>query len=109
MKHRLFSRSIALLVVFGLLLTGTLLPVSATDNSNIVNSSNNLILDDDLFKDDNLINSEKVILRAEDPEISEESMILKYVDSSQFNAARHVQRLTHTYSDLPTQLDTCSV
>lgn len=94
MKHRLFSRSIALLVVFGLLLTGTLLPVSATDNSNIVNSSSNLILDDDLFKDDNLINSEKVILRAEDPEISEESMILKYVDSSQFNAARHVQRLT---------------
>lgn len=94
MKHRLFSRSIALLVVFGLLLTGSILPVSATANSEVVDSSSNLILDDALIKDDNLINPEKAVLRAEEPLISKESMILKYIDSSQFNAAQHVQRLT---------------
>lgn len=94
MKHRLFSRSIALLVVFGLLLTGSILPVSATTISEVVDSSNNLILDGDLIKDDNLIISDEIILRADDPSIAEESMILNYVDSAQFNAARHTQRLT---------------
>ena len=94
MKHRLFSRSIALLVVFGLLLTGSILPVSATTISEVVDSSNNLILDGDLIKDDNFIISDEIILRADDPSIAEESMILKYVDSAQFNAARHTQRLT---------------
>ena len=46
-KHRLFSRSIALLVVFGLLLTGSILPVAATSISDAVGSSSNLILNDD--------------------------------------------------------------
>lgn len=102
MKHRLFSRSIALLVVFGLLLTGSILPVSATTISEVVDSSNNLILDGDLIKDDNFIISDEIILRADDPSIAEESMILEYIDSAQFNAARHTQRLTDL-EDLNTQ------
>lgn len=73
MKHRLFSRSIASFVVFGLLLTGSILPVSATTISEVVDSSNNLILDGDLIKDDNLIISDEIILRADDPSIAEES------------------------------------
>lgn len=94
MKHKLFSQAVALIVVISLLLTGTVLPVSATTISEVVDSSNNLILDGDLIKDDNLIISDEIILRADDPSIAEESMILKYVDSAQFNAARHTQRLT---------------
>ena len=74
MKHRLFfSRSIALLVVFGLLLTGSILPVAATSISDAVGSSSNLILNDDFIKDDNLIISDEIILRADDPSIAEES------------------------------------
>ena len=94
MKHRLFSRSIALFLVFGLLLTGSILPVSATAISEVVDSSNNLILDGDLIEDDNLIIPDEIILCADDSSIAEESMILKYVDSAQFNAARHTKRLT---------------
>lgn len=89
-----FIRAVALIVVISLLLTGTILPVAATSISDTVGSSSNLILDDDLIKDDNLIISDEIILRADDPSIAEESMILKYVDSAQFNAARHTQRLT---------------
>lgn len=94
MKHKFFSQAVALIVVISLLLTGTILPVAATSISDTVGSSSNLILDDDLIKDDNLIISDEIILRADDPSIAEESMILKYVDSAQFNAARHTQRLT---------------
>lgn len=94
MKHRFFSQAVTLIVIISLLLTGTILPVAATSISNTVGSSSNLFLDNDLIKDDNLIISDEIILRADDPSIAEESMILKYVDSAQFNTARHTQRLT---------------
>ena len=93
MKHRLFSRSIALLLVFSLLLTGFMLPVSATTVSTVSNLSSSLSINEGVVKEDNLIISDEIILRADDPRISEESMILSYVDSVQFNAARHTQRL----------------
>lgn len=95
MKHKLFSQAVALIVVISLLLTGTVLPVSATTISEVVDSSNNLILDGDLIKDDNLIISDEIILRADDPSIAEESMILNYVDSAQF--MQHMTQHTNLF------------
>ena len=65
-------------------------PLFTDDN----NSPNEIVLDNETLKSEDLTFSDKAVLRAEDPEISEDSMILKYVDSSQFNVAKHVQRLT---------------
>lgn len=96
MKHRLFSKAVSLMVVISLLLTGTVLPVAtASPFSDDVDSADSLILDDNMTKDDHLAISDEIILRADDPSIAEESMILKYIDSTQFNAARHTQRLTN--------------
>lgn len=52
---------------------GSILPVAATSISDAVGSSSNLILNDDFIKDDNLIISDEIILRADDPSIAEES------------------------------------
>lgn len=87
MKNRLFSRSIAALVILSLLLTGSVVPIPATAVPVSVDSSENII-------DNELITDEVVVLRTDDPIIAEESMILEYIDSAQFNAARHTQRLT---------------
>lgn len=94
MKHRLFSQIVSLLVVLSLLLTGSVFPISVTALSDAIDSSNDLVHNDNLVKNDKLLVSDEVILRADDPSIAEESMILKYVDSSLFNNARHTRRLT---------------
>ncbi len=93
MKHRLFSQITSLIVVISLLLTGTILPISATTVSDVIDSSNDPIRDDNLAKNNNLLISDEIILHSDDSSIAKESMILKYVDSSQFNAAKHTQRL----------------
>ena len=87
MKHALFSRSIAALVVLSLLLTGSVLPIPATAVPVSVDLSEDII-------NDGIILEEEIVLRADDPIIAEESMILEYIDSAQFNAAQHTQRLT---------------
>ena len=94
MKHRFFTQVTALAVVIGLLLTGTLFPAAARSISDIADSPGGSASYADPIKDDNIIISDEILLRADDPSIAEESMILKYVDSAQFNAARHTRRLT---------------
>ncbi|MBO5322853.1 MAG: DNRLRE domain-containing protein [Oscillospiraceae bacterium] len=87
MKNRLFSRSVATLIVLSLLLTGLGLPFPAAAVPVNVDLSEDII-------DDGIILEEEIVLRADDPIIAEESMILEYIDSAQFNAAQHTQRLT---------------
>jgi hypothetical protein len=77
-----------------LLVTGTLLPIFATPLSDAVYSSSQLSSDDNSVSDENTTSSDDIFLRADDPSIAQESMILNYIDSDQFNAARHTQRLT---------------
>mgnify|MGYP004654150515 CR=1 FL=1 len=85
---------LSMIMAISLLLTGSILPISATALTDDNNLSNEFVLNEEMLKNEELILSDETVLRAEDPEISEESMILKYVDSSQFNVAKHVQRLT---------------
>lgn len=87
MKNRLFSRSVAALIVLSLLLTGLGLPFPAAAVPVNVDLSEGII-------DNGIILEEEIVLRADNPIIAEESMILEYIDSAQFNAARHTQRLT---------------
>ena len=94
MKHRFFMQSVALVVLTGLLFTGMALPTVAASVSDRETLSNDFLPDDDFIKDDSLSVSDEILLSAEDPEISEKSMILKYVDAAQFDAARHTLRLT---------------
>jgi hypothetical protein len=96
-----------------LLVTGTLLPIFATPLSDAVDSSSQLSSDDNSVSDENTTSSDDIFLRADDPSIAQESMILNYIDSDQFNAARHTQRLTDL-EDLNTYVfanadGTCSV
>jgi hypothetical protein len=83
-----------MIIAISLLLTGSILPITASALTDDNGSENQIALGDEMLKSEKLTLSDKAVLRAEDPEISEESMILKYIDSSQFNAAKHVQRLT---------------
>lgn len=87
MKHNLYIRSLSLLVILSLLLTGLVLPAVAVPASDATNLLNTPIANDEFGSDD-------IILQADDPAIAEESKILQYVDSTQFNAAGHTQRLT---------------
>ena len=90
LSHKLLSMIIAI----SLLLTGSILPITASALTDDNGSENQIALGDEMLKSEKLTLSDKAVLHAEDLEISEESMILKYIDSSQFNAAKHVQRLT---------------
>lgn len=88
--HKLLSMIIATC----LLLAGSTLPISATALIDDNNSPNEIVLNEEIPKSEDLILTDKAVLRIDDPEISEESMIPKYIDGSQFNAAGHIQRLT---------------
>ena len=90
LSHKLLSMIIAI----SLLLTGSILPITASALTDDNDSPNEIVLDEEILKSEDITLTDKAVLRAEDPEISEESMILKYIDGSQFNAAKHVQRLT---------------
>lgn len=94
MKTKLFSRSIAMLLCLSLLFTGFAIPASTTTISNSVASSDEFKIDENIIKDDDQVVFEKKPISSDDIAISNESMILKYVDSSQFNEAKHTQRLT---------------
>ena len=87
--HKLFS----IIIAISLLLTGSILPISSSALTCDNNSFDEIVHNEGILESEKTALNEKVILRAEDPEISKDSMILKYVDSSQFNAAKHVQRL----------------
>ena len=93
MKHRFFSPTVALIIILSLLLTGTVLPASAVAVSNITDSSSGFIPENNIAQNKNLPISDPTILCADDPGVAEESMILKYVDNSLFDAARHTRRL----------------
>jgi len=94
MKRRLFSQMIAFVLVISFLIPGITLPVTAvaTDNDE---RTGNVALDDSLTKKENPTIYGNTVLRADDPSIAKDSKILHYIDSTQFNAARHTQRLTH--------------
>ena len=94
MKNKLFSRSVAMLLCLSLLFTGFAIPASTTTISNSVASSDEFKIDENITKDDDQVVFEKKPISSDDIAISKESMILKYVDSSQFNEAKHTQRLT---------------
>lgn len=93
MKHRFFSPTVALIIILSLLLTGTVLPASAVAVSNITDSSSGFIPENNIAQNKNLPISDPTILCADDSGVAEESMILKYVDNSLFDAARHTRRL----------------
>lgn len=79
LSHKLLSMIIAI----SLLLTGSILPITASALTDNNGSENQIALGEETLKSEELTLSDKAVLRAEDPEISEESMILKYIDSSQ--------------------------
>lgn len=87
--HKLFS----IIIAISLLITGSVLPASALSFSDIFKSVTNLVNSDNLVMEDEQLFFDKITLNAEDPEISKESMILKYIDTSLFNLAGHTQRL----------------
>lgn len=90
---KLLYKLLSLIIAISLLLTGSILPISTTAISDDNNSTNEIVLNEETIKSEERTLSDKAVLCAEDTEISEESMILRYIDSSQFNAAKHVQRL----------------
>lgn len=93
MKHRLYSKMTAIIVVISMLLTGTILPVAATAVPEPVSPTSNVEINDATVTNDDLFISDETILRADDSSIAEDSMILHYVDSAQFDDARHTMRL----------------
>ena len=60
MKHRLYTRTISLIVVLSLLLTGLVFPVFAVPASDTANSSNTPVANDEFVSDE-------IVLRADDP------------------------------------------
>ena len=94
MKRRLFSQMIAFVLIISLLMPGITLPVTAVTTASD-GSSGSIALDDSLTKQGNPTIYGNTLLRADDPSIAKDSKILHYIDSAQFNAAKHTQRLTH--------------
>lgn len=94
MKRRLFSQMIAFALIISFLIPGITLPVKAVTTANDERTGN-VALDDSLTKKENPTIYGNTVLRADDPSIAKDSKILNYIDSTQFNAARHTQRLTH--------------
>ena len=83
MKH--LHKLLSIIIAISLLITGSVLPASALSFSDIFKSVTNLVNSDNLVMEDEQLFFDKITLNAEDPEISKESMILKYIDSSLFN------------------------
>ena len=67
------------------------LPVTAVSDKTAPSSE--IIAQKDSVPDSGLQTSDQVLLRSDDPSIARDSMILKYVDSARFDAAKHIQRL----------------
>lgn len=89
MKMRSYSKFTALILTVSMLLSCMIMPSTAlgTDEGTIITL-------DDSISSENLQITGESILKADDPIISEESMILRYVDGTQFDQANHVTRLT---------------
>ncbi len=92
---------VCFLLIISMLFGCTAVPVIALDDTDTSGQKQqSALIDEESFRkttpatDGNLSLQEKEILKADDKIISEESKILRYVDSAQFNAANHVSRLT---------------
>ena len=94
MKYKYYSRFIALVVIVSMLLSCMIMPVAVTAASESFDLEIKTMASDDSLTDNEILCSdEKAVLRSDDP-IIKDSSILHYVDSAQFDNARHTVRLS---------------
>lgn len=94
MKRKKHSRFIAIVITVCMLLACMTMSAATTATAEPLNSAVDVVTSNELLTDDELLSAdEKTILRADDPIIAKDSMILHYVDSTQFDNARHTARL----------------
>ena len=89
---KFLNKLLSMIIVLSTLFSGSILPISATTVSNNNDMPGELVQYEE-NKNPKTTFFDEAYLHAEDLALSEESMILQYIDSSQFYAAKHTQRL----------------
>lgn len=84
---------LSLIIVVSTLFSGSTLPISASTLSYGNVSAGEFVHYEEEIENPKTTFIDEAYLHTEDLAFSEESMILNYIDSSQFNAAKHIQRL----------------
>lgn len=87
---KLFNKLLSMIIVVSTLFSGSTLPISASTLSYGNVSAGEFVHYEEEIENPKTTFIDEAYLHTEDLAFSEESMILNYIDSSQFNAAKHI-------------------